>query len=115
MPCSLSLHHSNSHSLMMLLHSAGGGYSRGYGGYSSAPSVTVMPRTSLSFGGFGYGGFGGFGYGGGYGYGAPVVSSGGGGGGLFTLLALGVLGFAALQLLPQLTGGGSDESGELSA
>lgn len=99
-------------------YSSGGGMSRGLGGggmYSgggyarSAPSVTVLPRTSLSFGGFGYGpGFYG-GYGGGYG--APIVSSGGGGGGLFTLLTLGVLAFAAFQLLPSLGSGGTDESG----
>lgn len=72
-----------------------------------SPSITVMPRTTFSwgFGGWGYPGY----YGGGYG--APVVSSGGGGGGLFTLLALGVLGYAALQLLPQL--GGGDELGKI--
>lgn len=93
----------------------GGGMSRSYGsvgGYGGggirmapSPSITVMPRTTFSwgFGGWGYPGY----YGGGYG--VPVVSSGGGGSGLFTLLALGVLGYAALQLLPQL--GGGDESG----
>jgi uncharacterized membrane protein len=96
--------------------SMAGGMSRGYsgggmlggGGMRMAPSVNLMPRTSFGFGGFG--GFGGYpGYYGG-GYGAPVVSSGGGGGGLFTLLALGVLGYAALQILPRLAGG-NDDSG----
>ena len=74
-----------------------------------SPSVTLMPRTSFGFGGFG--GFGGYpGYYGG-GYGTPVVSSGGGGGGLFTLLALGVLGYAALQILPRVAGGNDDSGG----
>jgi uncharacterized membrane protein len=82
----------------------------GGGGMRMAPSVNLMPRTSFGFGGFG--GFGGYpGYYGG-GYGTPVVSSGGGGGGLFTLLALGVLGYAALQILPRLAGG-NDDSGRL--
>jgi uncharacterized membrane protein len=82
----------------------------GGGGMRMAPSVNLMPRTSFGFGGFG--GFGGYpGYYGG-GYGAPVVSSGGSGGGLFTLLALGVLGYAALQILPRLAGG-NDDSGRL--
>ena len=82
----------------------------GGGGMRMAPSVNLMPRTSFGFGGFG--GFGGYpGYYGG-GYGTPVVSSGGGGGGLFTLLALGVLGYAALQILPRLAGG-NDDSGRV--
>lgn len=87
--------------------SAGGMLGGGGMRMAPSPSVTLMPRTSFGFGGFGgFGGYPGY-YGGGYG---TPVSSGGGGGGLFTLLALGVLGYAALQILPRLAGG-NDDSG----